>query len=272
MKDIKIKQVNKKLIAGIMAGMITVTLVGCDIGSLKSCNTTSIEICNEKVSIKKILVLTSDDQVLFVKYDNKDDEHVTDIFTNTKYTIYNGMFFDRFSKIITVKSGMKNSVFIYDIEYKIQTMNDYIASITNNPNKYNSYEELKQLFMELNNINSTVNSNTDSELISLENVVAFTKDGETLFVKYENKTDKYVTNIFEKKNYYVDESYANINARLSSGVYYANDKYYDVKSITLYPFIVENAVDGKIPKSILKESLNESNKDNKVLQKSNKNN
>lgn len=271
MKNINLNNVNKKIISGIIAGVITVTLTGCDINHFNG-YTTKIEISNEKVSLNKLLILTNDKETLFVRFDKKDDKYVTDIFTNTKYTMYDKIYFNFFAKETTVKQGMKNNVFIYDTEYKVYRMDEYINNITNNSKEYDSYNELQNLFIKLNNLNDDEVFSTNNNLVSLENVVVLTRKDKTLFVRYENKTDKYVTNIFENKKYYVDESYKNINNRLSSGSYYIDEEYYDVRSITLYPYIVENTVNGKISKDILEKSLDITNERSKVLQKSNKNN
>lgn len=266
MKNIKLKQINKQFISGIMAGVITITLIGCSKEEKQYTNNViSVSSINElnkvkKINIRKTLALVNDNETLFVSYDNKDDLYVTDIFTNTKYRIYNGPFHNFFSSEATVKDVINDDIFIYDKEYKCQKINDYLPDSIGNLNKRNGYDKLTQFFLSTNNIDRRIFIEKDPEFISLENVIALTNGEEVLFAKYDNVCDQYITDIFNNKIYNVSSGYGNVINRFSSGIFIIKDDYYKVKSITTYPYIVENIIDGKISKSILRKSLKDANR------------
>jgi len=272
MNNIKLKQINKRFISSIMAGIITVGLVGCDknINSNLISSATIIKDLseNKKLNFKKTLVLTNDEKTLFVEYKNVKDLYVTDIFTGTNYRIYNNDFYNRFSNSVPVEYIINDDVFIYNKKYYCEEINDYLESNNLRTNEYKSYDGIRKLFISLNNITGIDNKSSIEEKIDIKNIIALTNGKEVLFVKYNTEEDMSIINIFNNKTYVVNESYNNVGERLNSGSYIIDNNHYKIEPITTYAYIVENIVDEKISKSVLKESFKDTNMNIKNLKKS----
>lgn len=275
---IKFKEINKSLIASIVAGTITFTLVGCSKNENKNTeqtqtvNTTDEQIIyvendEKKINLEKVLALTNEEETLFARYDDMNSKYLIDVFTNTEYIIYDNRHEDLFCTYEKVEDIFNRYVYIYNKKYNVKSISDYIFNITDDFSKYNSYDILKKAFNYSNNINNEQIELNNSELVDLKNVVALeSKEGNILFAKYNNLDDKYITDVFTKTKY--NETFYLVDNNLARGMYKINDVYYTIKSITTYPYIVDNVEDGKISKDILHQSFKKSNESKvKILKK-----
>lgn len=215
---------------------------------------------NKQTGLKNIMVLkdTSNERTLFVKYNNLNDNYYTDIFTGFQYDIMTNYIIG--NTVQAIEWGWPNT--ICGRQYEYQNINKYIS---NNSNSVNIYNTLKRAFCEANNINenNTINSNR-SKSTNLKNVIVLKGNDNTLYVKYNNREDKYLKDVFSKMKY---DSNIKVSKILRTGTCIIDDTKYDVDNILLYPYIINNLENGKVPFEILQKSFLQANEKVKTLVK-----
>ncbi len=214
-------------------------------------NATITSTDNDIIDVTKVFILKNSEQVLFVSYENLGDNYVTDIFTKA---IYPFSYTSKYAENIKQLGHYK--VYIYGQVYAacpLSVSPDIIANV-----KEGKLSEglLRNLFIELNNVDGEKQTNGSQELIPVNKVIVFKSDDLTLFVKYKNLEDGYVEDIFTGTKYeFCDSRYAeNIKQLGRYRVKILNETYL-ASPLVFEPLIVANAENNQVSREILYEAF-----------------
>ncbi len=200
------------------------------------------------ISMKNVIALKNTKHTLFVRYEELSDNYVTDIFTNAIYPLQNAS-----GCASNVKELSDYPAYLFMEKYQQRSIGEVVPELLSRTTNRIPASILKDAYFRING-KATMTSNKEDR-IDISKVLVLSNSEQVLFVKYEELSDNYVTDIFTNAIYPLQNAsgYALNVKELGSYYGYIYQEYYQTTPLALISEVIQDIKQNQVSESLLKQ-------------------